>query len=257
MVDKDKGHIFHWKYADFEPLRGIIAVLGALIVLFFFFQFSISRLSLHIRPFTERQSKDALMSSSGESSLNYITFEQVTSIDEDADFTFGDPFTLRQNAMNKAERIANEQMLAYVKKSKLSEKPYKVQYLEIPYTSETKVIEPDLKPDLFQRQSLPKEFKPSTKKKSQTQVELSFTNGIGSSYEDDFTAPFQTLGQGMNSVDFAITVNKEGHISYAIPLDPTFKNEAIYSWIRSLTLTPPNKEIQGELSLREVSIEGE
>ncbi len=257
MVDKDKGHIFHWKYADFEPVRGIVAILGALVLLFFFFQFCISQLSLRVKPFTERQSRNALINSSGESSLNYITFDQVTSIDEDADFNFQDPFHLMQNTVLRAERIASDEMVSYVKKSKVTKKPYEIQYLKIPYTSENKVIKPGLKPDFFQRRSLPEEFKPNSKKSLETQIQLSFTNGIERYYESDFSIPFKALGQAMNSISFAININKQGLISYAIPLDPAFNNEGVSSWIRSLKFTSPDKEIQGKLTLNQVYIEEE
>lgn len=245
MINEKKGHIFYWNRRDFEPLRGLIAfcvALGIIISLFLYLPLPFQQGSKQLK---ENRIED-LLKKSGKTKINYIRKDQLASLDPDSDFTLNDRFSLENHFQKKSE-ITGQRELIELKKTWEKERPsYEIQFSEIPYTYSVPEEKETIQPHLFHR-DLPHELKVEGKILP-PKLKLSKENSLPA-FLSPPKIPYDSLSGALTQLRVDLQVSPTGKVNYAIPLDHTFSDRRILSWIKSLKFQPRDRTSHGTLTL--------
>lgn len=247
MVNREKGHVFYWKGWDFEPLRALFAVSGAVLLLVAFFLYVPMPYQTGNEQLKESRLDD-LLKSSGQSSINIIDKSSLEQLNPDADFSLHDPFDLDGHYLRKGEAVALGEFTRLNRKYKKAVPQYQVQYQEIPFALPVVEEKSEIKPHIYER-PLPEGLVVKGTRASEIELTLTLGDSLPALKDEDFKVPFSDLNSPQ--VHLEVKVSASGKVEYVIPQDASFTHPPLLSWIKSLSFSPSSSARYGEIILQE------
>ncbi len=226
MINAEKGHVFFWRSRDFRPVRTFFSLLLAGAILFVL----ITKVPL---PFVAaKQAQEGYKTQRMLNSLNLkpvivVPASRLTTSGITSHFSYNDPLNSAKTVHQIVDRTVDIESQKILQSYETQRPAHQIQYADVPYTlpklAETKIIQPGVP----SRDPVPLRRPPVSP------VEFLLVAKATPSVPID-NPPFPELGKGRQQAAYEISTTPAGEVSYALPVDLEFKNEALEKWIYGL-----------------------
>lgn len=226
MINAEKGHVFFWRSRDFRPVRTFFSLLLAGAILFIL----ITKVPL---PFVaakqaqENYKTERMLNSQNLKPVIVVPASRLTSSGITSHFSYNDPLNSAETVRQIVDNTVNAEAQIILQGYEKQRPAHQIQYADIPYTlpklTETKIVQPEIPA----RDPVPLRLPPAPP------IEFLLVAKATPPVSID-NPPFLELGKGREHVAFEISTSPAGEVSYALPIDLEFKNEALEKWIYEL-----------------------